>query len=40
MEWAKLLCSERLGAKHNVPKVNRSIFVQDHDRIVFSVQNA
>lgn len=36
MEWEKLLCSERLGDKHYEPKPNRSIFVQDHDRIVFS----
>lgn len=36
MEWEKLLCSERLGDKHYEPKLNRSIFVQDHDRIVFS----
>ena len=36
MDWEKLLCSERLGDKHYEPKQNRSIFVQDHDRIVFS----
>lgn len=36
MDWEKLLCSERLGDKHYEPKPNRSIFVQDHDRIVFS----
>lgn len=36
MEWEKLLCSERLGDKHYEPHPNRSIFVQDHDRIVFS----
>lgn len=36
MDWEKLLCSERLCDKHYEPKPNRSIFVQDHDRIVFS----
>lgn len=36
MEWGKLLCSERLGDKQYEPKPNRSIFVQDNDRIVFS----
>lgn len=36
MEWTKLLCSERLRDKHYEPKPNRSIFVQDHDRVVFS----
>ncbi|MCU6456032.1 dNTP triphosphohydrolase, partial [Sphingomonas sp. A2-49] len=35
MEWSKLLCSERLGDRHYEPKPNRSIFAQDHDRIVF-----
>lgn len=36
MEWTKLLCSERLRDKHYEPQASRSIFVQDHDRIVFS----
>lgn len=36
MDWEKLLCSERLGDKHYEPRPNRSIFIQDHDRIVFS----
>ena len=36
MDWEKLLCSERLRDKRYEPKPNRSIFVQDHDRIVFS----
>ncbi|KKC38756.1 deoxyguanosinetriphosphate triphosphohydrolase [Devosia epidermidihirudinis] len=36
MDWEKLLCSERLGDKSYEAKPNRSIFVQDHDRIVFS----
>lgn len=36
MEWEKLLCSERLGDRQYEPRPNRSIFVQDHDRIVFS----
>lgn len=36
MEWKKLLCSERLGDKNYEQKPNRSIFVQDLDRIVFS----
>ena len=36
MEWDKLLCSQRLGDNHYEPRPNRSIFVQDHDRIVFS----
>lgn len=36
MDWEKLLCSERLGDRHYEPGQSRSIFVQDHDRIVFS----
>lgn len=36
MEWEKLLCSERLGDSRYEQKPDRSIFVQDHDRIVFS----
>ncbi len=36
MEWEKLLCSERLGDSGYEQKPDRSIFVQDHDRIVFS----
>ncbi len=36
MKWEKLLCSERLCDSTYEPKPNRSIFVQDHDRIVFS----
>lgn len=36
MDWKELLCSERLGDPHYVPQPGRSIFVQDHDRIVFS----
>ena len=36
MDWEKLLCNERLGDKYYQPRPNRSIFVQDHDRIVFS----
>ncbi len=36
MEWGKLLSSERLCDKQYEPKPDRSIFVQDHDRIVFS----
>lgn len=36
MEWNKLLCSERLHDKHYEPQPSRSIFVQDHDRVVFS----
>lgn len=36
MEWEKLLCSERLCDRQYEPKPNRSIFVQDHDRVVFS----
>jgi dGTPase len=36
MEWKKLLCSERLGDRHYEQRPDRSIFVQDHDRIVFS----
>lgn len=36
MEWEKLLCSKRLGDNSYEEKSDRSIFVQDHDRIVFS----
>lgn len=36
MEWERLLCSERLRSKPYEARANRSIFVQDHDRIVFS----
>lgn len=36
MDWDKLLCNERLRDSQYVEKPNRSIFVQDHDRIVFS----
>lgn len=36
MEWEKLLCSERLCDGTYQPRPDRSIFVQDHDRIVFS----
>lgn len=36
MEWDKLLCNERLRTKPYEARPNRSIFVQDHDRIVFS----
>ncbi|MBX8802034.1 dGTP triphosphohydrolase [Pseudochrobactrum asaccharolyticum] len=36
MNWTELLCSERLGDKNYQPGASRSIFVQDHDRIVFS----
>lgn len=36
MEWSALLSSERLKDPKYVGAPNRSIFVQDHDRIVFS----
>ena len=36
MDWGKLLCNERLRDKNYEPRPSRSIFVQDHDRIVFS----
>jgi dGTPase len=36
MDWNRLLSEERLGDKNYTPQVSRSIFVQDHDRIVFS----
>lgn len=36
MDWTRLLSNERLGDKAYQPNPNRSIFVQDHDRIVFS----
>ncbi|RYE60102.1 MAG: dNTP triphosphohydrolase, partial [Hyphomicrobiales bacterium] len=36
MDWNRLLSEERLGDKNYAPRASRSIFVQDHDRIVFS----
>ncbi|WP_413206652.1 hypothetical protein [Rhodospirillum sp. A1_3_36] len=36
MDWQDLLCDHRLRDKHYTAQPNRSIFVQDHDRIVFS----
>lgn len=36
MEWNRLLSEERLGDKKYVSQASRSIFVQDHDRIIFS----
>lgn len=36
MKWRDLLSAERLGDKRYQPQQTRSIFVQDHDRIVFS----
>ncbi|WP_253944360.1 dGTP triphosphohydrolase [Pseudogemmobacter hezensis] len=36
MQWSRLLCAERLGDDRYMPQRNRSIFVQDYDRIVFS----
>ncbi|RVT96594.1 dNTP triphosphohydrolase [Rhodovarius crocodyli] len=36
MDWKQLLCSERLNDGKYEAGPNRSIFVQDHDRIVFS----
>lgn len=36
MDWETLLSAERLGDKAYEPQKARSIFVQDHDRIVFS----
>ncbi|MBN9332195.1 dGTP triphosphohydrolase [Devosia sp.] len=36
MDWNRLLSEERLGDKKYVPQASRSIFVQDHDRIIFS----
>lgn len=36
MNWTDLLCSERLRDATYAKPINRSIFVQDHDRIVFS----
>lgn len=36
MDWNRLLCNERLGSQNNAAQASRSIFVQDHDRIVFS----
>ncbi|GAB5351932.1 Deoxyguanosinetriphosphate triphosphohydrolase [Qipengyuania sp. 483] len=36
MEWENLLSRERLCDKNYEQKPDRSIFVQDHDRIVFS----
>lgn len=36
MHWDNLLSEERLGDKSYEPKRQRSIFVQDYDRVVFS----
>ncbi|NDV99116.1 dGTP triphosphohydrolase [Salipiger sp. PrR002] len=36
MQWSDLLCAERLSDPKYAEGRNRSIFVQDHDRIVFS----
>lgn len=36
MDWANLLSTERLRDSHYPSQPNRSIFVQDHDRIIFS----
>lgn len=36
MDWNRLLSEERLGDRKYVPQASRSIFVQDHDRIIFS----
>ncbi|MDV3250539.1 dNTP triphosphohydrolase [Devosia sp. BK] len=36
MEWNRLISEERLGDKKTASQASRSIFVQDHDRIVFS----
>ncbi|HWV20646.1 MAG TPA: dNTP triphosphohydrolase [Devosia sp.] len=36
MEWSRLISEERLGDKTPAPGISRSIFVQDHDRIIFS----
>lgn len=36
MNWTALLSAERLGDRAYRPRPDRSIFVQDHDRIVFS----
>ncbi|WP_353473746.1 dNTP triphosphohydrolase [Salipiger sp. H15] len=36
MQWTDLLCAERLSDPGYAEGRNRSIFVQDHDRIVFS----
>lgn len=36
MEWKKLLSDERLHQRQSQQDADRSIFVQDHDRIVFS----
>lgn len=36
MNWVDLLCDQRLGDASYQAKANRSMFVQDHDRIVFS----
>lgn len=36
MNWDELLCSQRLSDSNYQPGANRSIFVQDHDRVVFS----
>lgn len=36
MEWNRLISEERLGDKNSASQASRSIFVQDHDRIIFS----
>lgn len=36
MEWNRLLSEERLGDNKSMSDASRSIFVQDHDRIIFS----
>lgn len=36
MKWDQLLCAERLRHAGYAQQPNRSIFVQDHDRIIFS----
>ena len=36
MQWDRLLSAERLGDSSYQPRRDRSIFAQDHDRIVFS----
>lgn len=36
MDWGRLLSARRLGDTGYQPQQSRSIFVQDHDRIVFS----
>lgn len=36
MEWNRLISEDRLGDKKPSSQASRSIFVQDHDRIIFS----